>query len=124
MWFFASILVLLVAGKLVDSAGQNSTAPPQAADITTKYNSQNTTTKHNVQETFFGANVQMVQRAFYVLIGISLLAVLYFIIRTLRLKKKPIKKKYGLLSDYDENMEMGSLDSDEEKIFEARSLRR
>ncbi|OCU00458.1 protein FAM174C [Xenopus laevis] len=124
MWFIASIFIFLVVGRLVDSFGSNSTTPSHIADFTTKYNSQNTTAKLNVQENFFGANMQMVQRAFYVLIGISLLAVLYFIIRTVRLKKKPLRKKYGLLSDYDENMEMGSLDSDEEKIFEARSLRR
>ncbi|KAM9330118.1 protein FAM174C [Gastrophryne carolinensis] len=72
----------------------------------------------------FWNNYEMMQRAFYVLIGISVLAVLYFVIRTFSLKKKPQRKKYGLLSDYDENMEMGSMDSDEDKIFESRNIRR
>lgn len=40
------------------------------------------------------------------------------------MKKKPQRKKYGLLSDYDENMELGSMESDEEKIFESRNIRR
>ncbi|PIO22699.1 hypothetical protein AB205_0152350, partial [Aquarana catesbeiana] len=66
----------------------------------------------------------MLQRAFYVLIGISVLAVLYFVIRTCSIKKKPQRKKYGLLSDYDENMELGSMESDEEKIFESKNIRR
>ncbi|KAM5194207.1 protein FAM174C [Mantella aurantiaca] len=69
-------------------------------------------------------NYEMLQRALYVLIGISVLAVLYFVIRTFSLKKKPQRKKYGLLSDYDENVEMGSMESDEEKIFESRNIRR
>lgn len=38
--------------------------------------------------------------------------------------KKPQRKKYGLLSNYDENIEMASLDSDEETVFETRNLRR
>ncbi|CAI9568409.1 unnamed protein product, partial [Staurois parvus] len=83
-------------------------------------NSSNTT---HVQLSFLN-NYKMLQRAFYVLIGISVLAVLYFVTRTCRIKKKPQRKKYGLLSDYDENMEMGSMDSDEEKIFESRNIRR
>ncbi|KAM4810229.1 protein FAM174C [Rhinophrynus dorsalis] len=117
MWYCASLFVvfMFVAEKLVDSMNiTNSTDSPQTATIATK---------HYVQDTIFGANIEMIHRAFYVLIGISVLAVLYFVIRTVRLRKPP-RKKYGLLSDYDENMEMGSMDSDEEKIFEARNIRR
>uniref|UniRef100_A0A8C8SGS7 Family with sequence similarity 174 member C n=1 Tax=Pelusios castaneus TaxID=367368 RepID=A0A8C8SGS7_9SAUR len=69
-------------------------------------------------------NLPAVQRAFYVLSGLCLLAALYFLLRALRLKKKPQRKKYGLLSNYDENMELGSLDSDEDTVFETRNLRR
>uniref|UniRef100_A0A8D2MAF3 Uncharacterized protein n=1 Tax=Zonotrichia albicollis TaxID=44394 RepID=A0A8D2MAF3_ZONAL len=38
--------------------------------------------------------------------------------------KKPQRKKYGLLSSQDENIELGSLDSDEDTVFESRNLRR
>ncbi|KAF1546313.1 putative membrane protein C19orf24, partial [Eudyptes schlegeli] len=38
--------------------------------------------------------------------------------------KKPQRKKYGLLSNYDENIEMASFDSDEDTVFETRNLRR
>ncbi|XP_072260928.1 protein FAM174C isoform X2 [Pyxicephalus adspersus] len=82
-----------------------------------------TSTTSHVQLSLWN-NYEMLQRAFYVLIGISVLAVLYFVLRTCSIKKKPQRKKYGLLSDYDENMEMGSMESDEEKIFESRNIRR
>ncbi|XP_030075156.1 protein FAM174C [Microcaecilia unicolor] len=62
-------------------------------------------------------------RALYVLSGICLLALLYFVVRALRFKR-PQKKKYGLLSDSDDNREMRSDDSEEEAVFEARNLRR
>nr|XP_033810457.1 protein FAM174C [Geotrypetes seraphini] len=68
-------------------------------------------------------NSAPVVRALYVLSGICLLALLYFIVRALRFKR-PQKKKYGLLSDSDDNMEMRSEDSEEEAVFEARNLRR
>ncbi|XP_074834576.1 protein FAM174C [Carettochelys insculpta] len=70
-----------------------------------------------------GGRLPAVQRAFYVLCGLSGLAAVYFLARALRLKK-PQRKKYGLLSNYDENMELGSLDSDEDTVFETRNLRR
>uniref|UniRef100_A0A8C6YRI7 Uncharacterized protein n=1 Tax=Nothoprocta perdicaria TaxID=30464 RepID=A0A8C6YRI7_NOTPE len=38
--------------------------------------------------------------------------------------KKPQRKKYGLLSNYDENIEMASFDSDEDTVFETRNLKR
>lgn len=38
--------------------------------------------------------------------------------------KKPQRKKYGLLSNQDDNIELGSLDSDEDTVFESRNLRR
>ncbi|XP_038595894.1 protein FAM174C [Tachyglossus aculeatus] len=62
-------------------------------------------------------------RAFAVLSGICILAALYFLIRALRLKK-PQKKKYGLLSNMDDTMELAFPDSDEDTILETRNLRR
>ncbi|XP_033858154.3 protein FAM174C [Acipenser ruthenus] len=67
----------------------------------------------------------MIKRAFYVLIGITATGVLYFVIRAVRLKKAP-KKKYGLLSSYDDTVEMKHLEEsdDDDTVYEARSLRR
>ncbi|XP_068958112.1 protein FAM174C isoform X1 [Petaurus breviceps papuanus] len=93
---------------------------------------------------------QMVKRSFYVLTGFCGLVALYFLIRAFRnscpsLKlsskllppgsffrsllssiiriKKPQRKKYGLLSNTDDPMEMASVESDEETVFETRNLR-
>ncbi|XP_072457488.1 protein FAM174C isoform X2 [Notamacropus eugenii] len=65
---------------------------------------------------------QMLKRSFYVLTGFCGLVALYFLIRAFRLKK-PQRKKYGLLSNTDDHMEMASVESDEETVFETRNLR-
>ncbi|ROL47724.1 hypothetical protein DPX16_16096 [Anabarilius grahami] len=75
----------------------------------------------------FDVNGAMINRALYVLIGITAIGVLYFLVRAVRLKKKGVqRKKYGLLSNYDDTMEMAHLESDEEDntVYEAKSLRR
>lgn len=42
-----------------------------------------------------------------------------------RLKRPGPKKKYGLLSNYDDSVEMEAVESDEDDtLYEARSLRR
>ncbi|XP_070765522.1 protein FAM174C [Enoplosus armatus] len=76
---------------------------------------------------FNGLNVDssMIQRALYVLIGITIIGVLYFLIRAVRLKRPAQRKKYGLLSNYDDSVEMEAVESDEDDtLYEARSLRR
>uniref|UniRef100_A0A8D0GPX5 Family with sequence similarity 174 member C n=1 Tax=Sphenodon punctatus TaxID=8508 RepID=A0A8D0GPX5_SPHPU len=70
-----------------------------------------------------GLDWPVLLRAFYVLLGLVVLAAGYRLARAIRLKK-PQRKKYGLLSNYDNNMEMASMDSDEETVFETRNLRR
>ncbi|XP_026131098.1 protein FAM174C isoform X2 [Carassius auratus] len=83
-----------------------------------------TTTNSNVGNGLDGA---MINRALYVLIGITAIGVLYFIVRAVRLKKTGVqRKKYGLLSNYDDTMEMAHLESDEDDttVYEAKSLRR
>ncbi|XP_035427293.1 protein FAM174C isoform X2 [Cygnus atratus] len=70
-----------------------------------------------------GLGLPVLKRALYVLSALSALAAFYFLLRAVRLKK-PQRKKYGLLSNYDENIEMASLDSDEDTVFETRNLRR
>ncbi|XP_033478148.1 protein FAM174C [Epinephelus lanceolatus] len=73
----------------------------------------------------FDVDSSMIQRALYVLIGITMIGVLYFLIRAVRLKRPTYKKKYGLLSNYDDSVEMDAVESDEdETLYEARSLRR
>ncbi|XP_051495797.1 protein FAM174C isoform X3 [Apus apus] len=70
-----------------------------------------------------GSGLPVLKRAVYVLSALSVLAGLYFLLRAFRLKK-PQRRKYGLLSSHDESIEMGSLDSDEDTVFESRNLRR
>uniref|UniRef100_A0A6G1RE18 Chromosome 19 open reading frame 24 n=1 Tax=Hypotaenidia okinawae TaxID=2861861 RepID=A0A6G1RE18_9GRUI len=69
------------------------------------------------------SGLPVLKRAVYVLSALSLLAALYFLLQAFRLKK-PQRKKYGLLSNQDENIEMASLDSDEDTVFETRDPRR
>ncbi|XP_074160968.1 protein FAM174C isoform X1 [Sminthopsis crassicaudata] len=65
---------------------------------------------------------QILKRSIYVLTGFCALAALYFLIRAFRIKK-PQRKKYGLLSNTDDHMDMASMESDEETVFETRNLR-
>lgn len=104
---------------------RNSTARPPGV-VPTGNRAANGTTK-NPEGEFggFGVTSSMMQRALYVLIGITMVGVLYFLVRAVRLKKPVHKKKYGLLSNYDESLEMDGDDSDEDDtLYEARSLRR
>ncbi|KAM8888352.1 protein FAM174C [Synchiropus picturatus] len=73
----------------------------------------------------FNMDSSMIQRALYVLIGITVIGVLYFLVRAVRLKKPVQRKKYGLLSNYEDSVEMMAVESDEDDtLYEARSLRR
>ncbi|XP_068090097.1 protein FAM174C [Hyperolius riggenbachi] len=130
-WNYALWLSLILQATVCMSTKENiaqttatTGATTAATIVATAGTTLNTTASTKRVQLSIWDNFEMLQRAFYVLIGISVLAVLYFIIRAFSLKKKPQRKKYGLLSDYDENMEMGSMDSDEEKIFESRNIRR
>ncbi|XP_048197729.1 protein FAM174C [Perognathus longimembris pacificus] len=69
-----------------------------------------------------GATGSQLLRSFYVFLGLSGLAVLYFLIRAFRLKK-PQRRRYGLLTNTEDPTEMASLNSDEETVFETRNLR-
>lgn len=73
----------------------------------------------------FNVENSMIQRALYVLVGITIIGVLYFLIRAVRLKKPTYRKKYGLLSNQDDAVEMDAVDSDEDDtLYESRSLHR
>uniref|UniRef100_A0A673IXG2 Si:ch211-262i1.6 n=1 Tax=Sinocyclocheilus rhinocerous TaxID=307959 RepID=A0A673IXG2_9TELE len=89
------------------------------------YSQKNAATTNS--KTGFDLDGAMINRALYVLIGITSIGVLYFLVRAVRLKKTGVKrKKYGLLSNYDDTMEMAHLESDEDDttVYEAKSLRR
>ncbi|XP_041061484.1 protein FAM174C-like [Carcharodon carcharias] len=67
----------------------------------------------------------VIRRALWVLLGITGLGLLYFIIRSIRLKKTQ-RKKYGLLSSYDDHVEMAPMDTDDDDttLFEVKGMRR
>lgn len=122
----SSVCWLLVSA--VEDAIQAETAAPGPVPVTTPSGGQNST--HGGKSPgglFTGLNVDssMIQRALYVLIGITVIGVLYFLIRAVRLKRPVHKKKYGLLSSYEDGVEMEAVESDEDDtLYEARSLRR
>uniref|UniRef100_A0A1A8KRY8 Chromosome 19 open reading frame 24 n=1 Tax=Nothobranchius kuhntae TaxID=321403 RepID=A0A1A8KRY8_NOTKU len=107
-----------------EAVTNNVTAAPEA---TVKHSSQGNATSARPVMTFDGSHVNssMIQRALFVLIGITMIGVLYFLIRTVRMKKPSQRKKYGLLSNYDDSVEMEAVESEEDDtLYEARSLRR
>ncbi|XP_012738133.2 protein FAM174C [Fundulus heteroclitus] len=91
----------------------------------TTNSSRGNSTHRGVGTNGLGVDSSMIQRALYVLIGITIIGVLYFLIRAVRLKKPAQRKKYGLLSNYDDSVEMDAVESeDDDTLYEARSLRR
>lgn len=60
-------------------------------------------------------NKDMLMRAFYVLIGVTAIVVIYFGVRAWRLRRKRNKtKKYGLISGRGADYEMAPLDADDD----------
>ncbi|XP_068853297.1 protein FAM174C isoform X2 [Aphelocoma coerulescens] len=121
------LLLLLLLFLLVPHLGRaaapspgNSTEPPRAA---AGNETQSGSEHESGPRLSVGLGLPVLRRAVYVLSALSALAGLYFVLRAVRLKK-PQRKKYGLLSSHDENIELGSLDSDEDTVFETRNLRR
>ncbi|XP_048354299.1 protein FAM174C [Sphaerodactylus townsendi] len=72
----------------------------------------------------FGLGLPALQRAFYVFLALAALALLYYLGGRVWRTRKPARKKYGLLSNSEDNVEMASLESDEDTLFETRNLRR
>lgn len=115
--------VLVSAVKADVSAAVGTTAGHKPA--VTNSTGMNSTQGHGRRLENFRVDGSMIQRALYVLIGITMIGVLYFLIRAVRLKKPAQRKKYGLLSNYDDSVEMEAVESDEDDtLYEARSLRR
>ncbi|XP_043565873.1 protein FAM174C [Chiloscyllium plagiosum] len=71
----------------------------------------------------------MIQRALYVLVAVTALVVVYFVVRTIRIRKIHRKnRKYGVLSTNLENMEMKPLDQEDDDeddtLFDVHQSRR
>ncbi|KAI2659413.1 Polypyrimidine tract-binding protein 1 [Labeo rohita] len=134
---FSKVLPLVLTLWVVSFADDtdkksNTTGPPalkntSSISISTGDSHKYTTTNGTHTKMGFNLDGAMINRALYVLIGITAIGVLYFLVRAVRLKKTGIqRKKYGLLSNYDDTMEMAHLESDEDDttVYEAKSLRR
>ncbi|XP_044217423.1 protein FAM174C [Thunnus albacares] len=120
-WVFVSVAASVSENPNRPAVG--STAAPRPA--VTNSSRVNSTASGGGLFHGLGVDSSMIQRALYVLIGITMIGVLYFLIRAVRLKKPVQRKKYGLLSDYDDSVEMEAVESDEDDtLYEARSLRR
>ncbi|KAM7409824.1 hypothetical protein PAMA_001363 [Pampus argenteus] len=120
-------LVFVAAAQNETKSAAGSTAAPRPAE--TNSSRVNSTVSGGASGrglfTGLGVDSSMIQRALYVLIAITMIGVLYFLIRAVRLKGPVQRKKYGLLSNYDDSVEMEAVDSDEDDtLYEARSFRR
>ncbi|KAJ6655182.1 hypothetical protein lerEdw1_005660 [Lerista edwardsae] len=71
-----------------------------------------------------GLGPPALRRALYVFAGLCVIAALYYLGGRFLRKRKPPRKKYGLLSNSEDNVEMASLESDEDTLFESRNMRR
>ncbi|XP_005060170.1 PREDICTED: uncharacterized membrane protein C19orf24 homolog isoform X3 [Ficedula albicollis] len=107
-------------GRAVAASPANSTELPRT---TTRNETQPGSEQESGPRLSLGSGLPVLRRAVYVLSALSALAALYLVLRAFRLKK-PQRKKYGLLSSQDDTIELGSLDSDEDTVFESRNLRR
>ncbi|XP_056324704.1 protein FAM174C [Danio aesculapii] len=105
----------------------STTKPPASTISNSTEKSKNSVTTTSNKMGLDRLDGAMINRALYVLIGITAIGVLYFLVRAVRMKKTGVqRKKYGLLSNYDDTMEMAHLESDEDDttVYEAKSLRR
>ncbi|XP_032076938.1 protein FAM174C [Thamnophis elegans] len=83
-----------------------------------------TTTSGSPSSGLSGLGLPALHRALYVVAGLLGIGLLYYLGgRTFRTRKPP-RKKYGLLSNSEDPMEMASLESDEDTVFEIRNVRR
>lgn len=122
------LAVALAEGPTTAAPRANSTrAAGQGAAVSGSTSKTKSENEGNATMNSLNLDSSMIQRALYVLIGITIIGVLYFLVRAVRLKKTTTqRKKYGLLSNYDDTVEMAQLESDEEDttVYEAKSLRR
>ncbi|XP_077778184.1 protein FAM174C isoform X2 [Podarcis muralis] len=114
----AALLTLTAAGNKTSPAGD--TAATEAAPTTSGSSSSSSSSSSGL----LGLHMPALHRALYVIAGVAGIGLLYYLGgRALRTRKPP-RKKYGLLSNSEDPMEMASLESDEDTLFETRNLRR
>ncbi|KAM9849178.1 protein FAM174C [Aulostomus maculatus] len=121
------LLLLLAATEDATEPPGGSTAAPGLAVTSPAGINATSSGEKNRRGVIISLNLDssMIQRALYVLIGITAIGVLYFLIRAVRLKKPAQRKKYGLLANYDDSLELEAMESDEDDtLYEAHSLRR
>lgn len=96
--------------------------PPARADNVTEQSGTASTPPRAAGGSSEGS---VIGRAVAVALGVSGLGLVYLLVRGLRLKKRQ-RKKYGLLSSFDDHVEMAPMDTDDDDttLFEAKSLRR
>ncbi|XP_054836779.1 protein FAM174C [Eublepharis macularius] len=130
----AATRLVLMAVLLAAVAAINETATTSSATVPSEHGGHSqgaapdpaaaTITAPLPPSGLFGLGLPALRRAFYVFLGLAGLAFVYYLgLRVFR-TRKPTRKKYGLLSNSEDNMEMASLESDEETVFETRNLRR
>ncbi|XP_060702152.1 protein FAM174C-like [Hemiscyllium ocellatum] len=119
-WSSVPLLLAVALGLSVAAQGLGGSAAPR----TDAANSSSSTTPPPHRQTVY-PDRSVIQRAVWVLLGISGLGVVYFIIRSVRLKKTQ-RKKYGLLASYDDHVEMAPMDTDDDDttLFEVKGMRR
>ncbi|XP_048736276.1 membrane protein FAM174-like [Ostrea edulis] len=120
--FLFSIVVFLTIFPLFpcaesDTSSKSNTTSTVILDTTTQNSTNGTVTppsEGGIMETITN-NKDMLMRAFYVLIGITAIVVVYFGVKAWRLRRKRNKsKKYGLITGRGADYEMAPLDADDD----------
>ncbi|KAM6466277.1 protein FAM174C [Liasis olivaceus] len=136
VWTLALWVVVVVATTTQSNKTEPVEAAPPSPSLPPKEKSREgasgpastatttTTTSGSPPSGLSGLGLSALHRALYVVAGLAGIGLLYYLGgRTFRTRKPP-RKKYGLLSNSEDPMEMASLESDEDTVFETRNLRR
>lgn len=117
---FCSVFSTLPCVDAGDDGSATSVTPDTTLTVNTTAvapltsTSNDTVKEKTIMETIKD-NKDMLMRAFYVLIGVTAIVVIYFGVRAWRLRRKRNKtKKYGLISGRGADYEMAPLDADDD----------
>nr|XP_060640993.1 protein FAM174C [Anolis sagrei ordinatus] len=117
--FLALALVAAAAGEASNETSGGGQAGPAPTALSTPATSGSSLTSPPSR-----LRLSALHRALYVIAVLAGIGLLYYLGgRALRTRTPP-RKKYGLLSNAEDPMEMASLESDEDTVFESRNLRR
>ncbi|XP_032992719.1 protein FAM174C isoform X1 [Lacerta agilis] len=118
------VWVAAAAALLTLTAAENKTSPAEETAATAAAPTTASGSSSSSSSGLLGLHMPALHRALYVIAGVAGIGLLYYLGgRALRTRKPP-RKKYGLLSNSEDPMEMASLESDEDTLFETRNLRR